>query len=217
MAAECKQEDKISKYGSVNARLRSLHPWRGGSALSVMVTFDDSQKVSVVIRKASRHSLDTTTASGLLKEGFSFQSSSSVSKKNSPGVSICSHAGTDPFKSSDQTRVSSQVEFNIDLAKTGEARLSILDRGEWDRNITGSYILTPISIGPYFTTSSRFLTARYLKEGKLSDIVNKMFLEAPRMLMPLFIISVLEYFLVDQGLTGALQYCSTDHWISWST
>ncbi len=86
---------------------------------------------------------------------------------------------------------------------------------EWGRNIAGPYILTPIWIGPFFTTSSRFLAARYLTEGKLSDIANKMFVRAPRMLIPVFIIAMLEYFLIDQGLTGALQYLPSISWSTW--
>ncbi|KAF7508180.1 hypothetical protein GJ744_009477 [Endocarpon pusillum] len=85
----------------------------------------------------------------------------------------------------------------------------------WARRIAGPYILTPIWIGPFFTTSSRFLAQRYLKEGQLSDIANKMLLRAPRMLIPVIIVAMLEYFLIDQGLTGALQYLPSISWSTW--
>ena len=86
---------------------------------------------------------------------------------------------------------------------------------EWARRIVGPYLLTPIWIGPFFTTSSRFLAQRYLKEGQLSDIANKMLLRAPRMLIPVIIIAMLEYFLIDQGTTATLEYLPSISWSTW--
>lgn len=86
---------------------------------------------------------------------------------------------------------------------------------EWGRRIVGPYILTPIWIGPFFTTSSRFLAQRYLKDGQLSDIAKKMLLRAPRMLIPVIIIAMLEYFLIDQGTTAALEYLPSISWSTW--
>jgi hypothetical protein len=86
---------------------------------------------------------------------------------------------------------------------------------EWARRIVGPYLLTPIWIGPFFTTSSRFLAQRYLKDGQLSDIANKILLRAPRMLIPVIIIAMLEYFLIDQGTTATLEYLPSISWSTW--
>lgn len=76
----------------------------------------------------------------------------------------------------------------------------------WLAYILGPYILSPLLIGPFFVTSCRFLVARYLKNGKLDDIANKMLLRGARMLIPCFIFMTLEYFLLSLGLTGTLEY-----------
>lgn len=86
---------------------------------------------------------------------------------------------------------------------------------EWGRRIVTPYVLSPIWIGPFFTTSSRFLAQRYLKDGQLSDIARKMLLRAPRMLIPVIIIAMLEYFLIDQGTTAALEYLPSISWSTW--
>ncbi|KAJ9646315.1 hypothetical protein H2199_002364 [Coniosporium tulheliwenetii] len=85
----------------------------------------------------------------------------------------------------------------------------------WARWTAGPYILTPIWIGPFFTTSCRFLVTRFLRDGNLSDVANKMLLRAPRMLIPPIIIAMLEYFFIEQGLTNILQWLPSITWSSW--
>ncbi|KAJ9655394.1 hypothetical protein H2201_008815 [Coniosporium apollinis] len=85
----------------------------------------------------------------------------------------------------------------------------------WARWTAGPYILTPIWIGPFFTTSCRFLITRFLRDGNLSDVANKMLLRAPRMLIPPVIIAMLEYFFIEQGLTNMLQWLPSITWSSW--
>ena len=85
----------------------------------------------------------------------------------------------------------------------------------WARWTAGPYILTPIWIGPFFTTSCRFLVARFLRDGNLSEIANKMLLRAPRMLIPPIIIAMLEYFFIEQGFTGMLQWLPSITWSTW--
>nr|POF21104.1 hypothetical protein CFP56_66518 [Quercus suber] len=77
---------------------------------------------------------------------------------------------------------------------------------QWLAYILGPYLLTPLWIGPFFVTSCRFLASRYLKNGKLSDVANKILLRGPRMLLPCFIFMILEYFLLELGLTGSLEW-----------
>lgn len=85
----------------------------------------------------------------------------------------------------------------------------------WAFKTIAPYLLTEVWIGPFFTTSSRFLSARYLRHGKLSDIGNKTLLRAPRLLVPVAMIAMAQYFLVDMGLTGALEYLPSITWSTW--
>ncbi|KAH9819320.1 hypothetical protein Tdes44962_MAKER05266 [Teratosphaeria destructans] len=70
-------------------------------------------------------------------------------------------------------------------------------------------------IGPFFVTSCRFLAARYLKDGQIKDIADKMLLRGPRMLVPVFIFMLLEYFLLSLGLTGSLEYLPSLSYSTW--
>nr|POF13720.1 hypothetical protein CFP56_02743 [Quercus suber] len=85
----------------------------------------------------------------------------------------------------------------------------------WLAYVLGPYLLTPLWIGPFFVTSCRFLAARYLKNGKLPDIANKILLRGPRMLIPCFIFIILEYFLLELGLTGDLEWLPSISWSTW--
>ncbi|KAK4994226.1 hypothetical protein LTR66_005696 [Elasticomyces elasticus] len=79
----------------------------------------------------------------------------------------------------------------------------------------GPYILTPIWIGPFFTTSCRFLVTRFLQDGNLANVANKMLLRAPRMLVPVAILAMLEYFFIEQGFTSKLKWLPSITWSSW--
>ncbi|EME41040.1 hypothetical protein DOTSEDRAFT_56085 [Dothistroma septosporum NZE10] len=81
--------------------------------------------------------------------------------------------------------------------------------------ILGPYFLTPLWIGPFFVTSCRFLAQRYLRTGNLADIANKMLLRAPRMLIPVFVFMILEYFLISLGLTSRLQWLPSVTYSVW--
>ncbi|WPH01948.1 Hypothetical protein R9X50_00480200 [Acrodontium crateriforme] len=85
----------------------------------------------------------------------------------------------------------------------------------WIAYILGPYILTPLWIGPFFVTSCRFLSARYLKNGKLSDIAQKVLLRGPRMLIPCFIFMTLEYFLISLGTTASLEWLPSISYSTW--
>ena len=85
----------------------------------------------------------------------------------------------------------------------------------WAKKTIAPYLLTEIWIGPFFTTSSRFLSARYFRNGKLSDIGNKVLLRAPRLLVPIAMIAMAEYFLIEMGLTSALEYLPSVSYTTW--
>ena len=90
------------------------------------------------------------------------------------------------------------------------------DRSDyWAFKTIAPYLLTEVWIGPFFTTSSRFLSARYFRDGKLSDIGNKTLLRAPRLLVPVAMIAMAQYFLLEMGLTGALEYLPSITWSTW--
>lgn len=85
----------------------------------------------------------------------------------------------------------------------------------WLAFVLGPYLLTPLWIGPFFVTSCRFLAARYLRSGSISDIANKILLRGPRMLLPCFIFMLLEYFLLELGLAADLEWLPSISWSTW--
>lgn len=98
---------------------------------------------------------------------------------------------------------------------TGQGNIKHFPADKWLSPILGPYLLTPLWIGPFFVTSCRFLAQRYLKTGKLNDVANKMLLRAPRMLIPVFIFMILEYFLISLGLTDRLQWLPSVSYSVW--
>ena len=66
-----------------------------------------------------------------------------------------------------------------------------------------------------FVTSCRFLADRYLKNGNLFDVAQKILLRAPRMLIPCIIIATLEYFFIEEGFTAKLQWLPSVSWSTW--
>lgn len=85
----------------------------------------------------------------------------------------------------------------------------------WAYNFIGGYLLTPLWFGPFFITSSRFLSARYLHEGNLADVAKNMMLRGPRLLIPVALIATLEYFLISLGLVGTLDWLPSISWSTW--
>jgi len=89
------------------------------------------------------------------------------------------------------------------------------DADTWLAYVLGPYLLTPLWIGPFFVTSCRFLTARYLKNGKLEDVANKVLLRGARMLIPCYIFMMLEYFFLELGITGMLEWLPSISYSLW--
>jgi hypothetical protein len=85
----------------------------------------------------------------------------------------------------------------------------------WAQQIVGQFFLTPIWLGAFFTTSARFLAARYLREGHLYDIARKTLLRVPRILTPIAIIASLQYFFIEMGFTYHLEWLPSVTWSSW--
>jgi hypothetical protein len=85
----------------------------------------------------------------------------------------------------------------------------------WLHIFVGGIILSNLWIGPFFLTATRFLSANYLKHGNLEDIAKKELRRAPRLFVPIIIISLLQYFLISMGLTSALQWLPSVTYSSW--
>ncbi|CAD0112592.1 unnamed protein product [Aureobasidium uvarum] len=76
-------------------------------------------------------------------------------------------------------------------------------------------LLNPIWIGPFFTTSTRFLAQNFLRTGNLADVAKKMLLRAPRMVIPAIVVAGLEYFFIELGMTAKLEWLPSITWSTW--
>lgn len=85
----------------------------------------------------------------------------------------------------------------------------------WAQKIVSPFILNQMWLGVFFTTSVRFLTASYLKKGKLQDIAKATVRRTPRLMIPVATIALLEYFLIDVGATKFLRYIPSLTWSTW--
>ena len=86
---------------------------------------------------------------------------------------------------------------------------------KWFQIFLGSYLLTALWIGPFFLTATRFLSTNYFKNGNLEDIAKKELRRAPRLFVPIIITSLLEYFLLQMGLGGSLEWLPSVSWSTW--
>lgn len=85
----------------------------------------------------------------------------------------------------------------------------------WAQKIVAPFILNQMWLGVFFTTSVRFLTASYLRKGKLEDIAKAAVRRTPRLMIPVATIALLEYFLIDVGATKYLRYIPSLTWSTW--
>jgi hypothetical protein len=70
-------------------------------------------------------------------------------------------------------------------------------------------------VGIFFTTSTRFLVANYLKNGDLQNIAEKTVGRTPRLMIPVAAIALLEYFVMNCGGTTWLEYLPSITWSTW--
>jgi hypothetical protein len=85
----------------------------------------------------------------------------------------------------------------------------------WAQKIVAPFILNQMWLGVFFTTSVRFLSAGYLKRGKMSDVAKAAVRRVPRLMIPVATIALLEYFLIDCGATKYLRYIPSLTWSTW--
>ena len=86
---------------------------------------------------------------------------------------------------------------------------------KWAKIFIGAYLVTQLWIGPFFLTATRFLSTNYLRNGNLEDVAKKISRRAPRLFVPITIIFTLEYFLMEMGLTAALQQLPSVGYSTW--
>lgn len=86
---------------------------------------------------------------------------------------------------------------------------------KWLHIFVGNIVLTNLWIGPFFLTATRFLSTNYLKYGNLEDIAKKELRRAPRLFVPIIIVSLLQYFLISMGLTSSLQWLPSVTYSTW--
>jgi hypothetical protein len=70
-------------------------------------------------------------------------------------------------------------------------------------------------VGIFFTTSTRFLVANYLKNGDLKNIAEKTVGRTPRLMIPVAAVALLEYFVMNCGGTHWLEFLPSVTWSTW--
>ncbi|THZ21490.1 hypothetical protein D6C89_06613 [Aureobasidium pullulans] len=86
----------------------------------------------------------------------------------------------------------------------------------WARWTVTPAILNPIWLGPFFVTSCRFLAARYLRDGDLGMIAEKMLLRVPRLILPCVIVAAIEYLFYELNFMQWLLYLPSITWSEWA-
>ncbi|KAH7356166.1 hypothetical protein BKA66DRAFT_474071 [Pyrenochaeta sp. MPI-SDFR-AT-0127] len=86
----------------------------------------------------------------------------------------------------------------------------------WAQKIIAPFLLNQMWLGVFFTTSVRFLSAPYLRKGKVEDIAKAAVRRTPRLMIPVASIALLEYFLIDVGATSYLRYVPSLSWSTWA-
>lgn len=83
------------------------------------------------------------------------------------------------------------------------------------RKTIDPFLLNLIWIGPFLMTSTRFLVSSYLKNGDLLSMAEKTVGRAPRLMIPITAMVMLEYFFINAGATKWLEYLPSITWSDW--
>lgn len=83
------------------------------------------------------------------------------------------------------------------------------------RKTVTSFFLNLIWIGPFLLTSTRFLVSNFLRTGELLLVAEKAIGRAPRLMVPIIAMTLLEYFFIDAGATRWLEYLPSVTWSTW--
>ena len=85
----------------------------------------------------------------------------------------------------------------------------------WARKTVGWFLFNEVWVVMFFTTSTRFLTTKYLRGGDLGGIAEKVVGRVFRLMIPITGVIILEYFLMDAGAIDWLQYLPSISWSTW--
>lgn len=85
----------------------------------------------------------------------------------------------------------------------------------WARRTIEPFFFNEIWVGLFFTTSTRFLTTGYLRNGNLKTVAEKIVCRTPRLMIPIAAVILFEYFLMDLGATKWLEYIPSITWSTW--
>ncbi|OCK77232.1 glycoside hydrolase family 16 protein [Lepidopterella palustris CBS 459.81] len=85
----------------------------------------------------------------------------------------------------------------------------------WVQQIISPFILNQMWLGVFFTTSTRFLVQKYFKDGNLKHIAQGAVRRTPRLMIPVASVALLEYFLINVGVTHYLEYAPSISWSTW--
>ena len=85
----------------------------------------------------------------------------------------------------------------------------------WASRTIGPFFFNEVWVVIFFTTSTRFLTTKYLRSGDLAAIAEKVVGRVFRLMVPITGIILLEYFLMDVGAINWLQYLPSISWSTW--
>ena len=85
----------------------------------------------------------------------------------------------------------------------------------WARKTVGWFFFNEVWVVMFFTTSTRFLTTKYMRGGDLGGIAEKVVGRVFRLMIPITGVIILEYFLMDVGAINWLQYLPSISWSTW--
>ncbi|KAF2090793.1 glycoside hydrolase family 16 protein, partial [Saccharata proteae CBS 121410] len=86
----------------------------------------------------------------------------------------------------------------------------------WAARLISPFIMNQMWLGVFFTTSTRFLAGRYLREGNLLNIAERAVKRVPRLMIPVTALAMVEYFLIDVGAVKFLEYVPSVSWSTWA-
>ncbi|KAF2430508.1 hypothetical protein EJ08DRAFT_697253 [Tothia fuscella] len=85
----------------------------------------------------------------------------------------------------------------------------------WVRKTISPFFISFIWVGPIITISARFLSTNYLRSGDLEEIARKAIGQTPRLIIPILIVTLLEYLLINSGVVTWLKYLPSLTWSEW--
>ncbi|KAK5135920.1 hypothetical protein LTR08_004378 [Meristemomyces frigidus] len=85
----------------------------------------------------------------------------------------------------------------------------------WARRTIEPFFFNEIWVGLFFTTSTRFLTSGYLRNGNLKGVAEKVVCRCPRLMIPITAVILMEYFFMDLGAVRYLEYIPSITWSTW--